>query len=172
MKAWTKVLSSGSQLDYEENWDTFYNTYWTDYSDLVVYLRDTWLPFKWNLVQFWVDQNLHFGNRATSRVEGAHSVLKNYLQVSTGNLKTVLDKITLLLTNQHTEHDTALDQERQRIPHDVNIPIFAELVGKVTPFALRNILKQYKRLSALPLNRCTQAFMESMGLPCAHLIQN
>src|SRR5205809_5588886 len=49
MKAWAKVLSSGSQLDYEENWDTLYNTYWTDYSDLVVYLQDTWLPFKWNL---------------------------------------------------------------------------------------------------------------------------
>src|SRR6266480_3795125 len=66
MKAWARVLSSGSWLDYEDNWDTLYNTYWTNYSDLVVYLRDTWLPFKWNLVCFWVDQNPHFGNRATS----------------------------------------------------------------------------------------------------------
>jgi hypothetical protein len=46
-----------------------------------------------------MDQHLHFGNRATLQVEGAHSVLKSYLQVSTGNLKAVYDKITLLLIN-------------------------------------------------------------------------
>jgi hypothetical protein len=105
-------------------------------------------------------------------VESAHSILKSYFQVSTGNLKRVLDKVTLLLTNQHAEHATVLDQEQQRSPHDVNIPLFTELIGKVTSFALRKILQQYQRLSSLPLPQCTNSFSQSIGLPCIHTILN
>jgi len=113
------------------------------HENLVWYLKDTWLVFKWNLVRFWVDQNLHFGNRATSRVEGAHSVVKGYLQVSTGNLNRVLDRIQLMLINKIAEHNSELDMARQRVLHNINIPIFAELIRKVTSFALRKILIQY-----------------------------
>ena len=111
MKVWARVISSVLLADYHENWDALYASYILDYEDLVVYLRDTWLDFKWNLVHCWIDQNLHFENRVTSRVKSAYSVLKNYLQVSTGDLKSVLDKITLLLVNQHTEYNKALDTE-------------------------------------------------------------
>jgi len=113
------------------------NDYYENHENLIWYLRDTWLVFKWSIVHFWVDQNPHFGNRVTSRVESAHSTLKRYLQVSTGDLRSVLEKIDLLLLNQHQEHDAALETARQRIPYDVNIPLFAELIGKITPFALR-----------------------------------
>jgi hypothetical protein len=146
-----------------------FEEYETDYADLVWYIKDTWSDFKWNMVKHWVDLHLHFGNQAISRVEGAHSALKHYVQVSTGDLQMILSKVDLMLRNQHTEHQAALDLARSRLPHDLNIPIFSELIGRVTPFALRQILKQYQR--PFPLAECTKTFSTSMGLPCAHLIQ-
>lgn len=172
MTIWASVLAAETRVEFEQRWDTLFDTYAADYEDLVWYLKDTWLVFKWNLVRFWVDQNLHFGNRATSRVEGAHSTLKRYLQVSTGNLTGVLDRIQLMLENKLAEHEAGLEMAQQRVPHDVNIPLFAELIGKVTPYALRKILVQYRRLSTLPLPRCSTTFTSSMGMPCAHTIQD
>jgi hypothetical protein len=119
-----------------------------------------------------VDQNLHFGNQATSRVEGAHSTLKCYLQVLTGNLTGLLDRIQLMLENKYVEYEVKLDRARQRAPHDINISIFLELIRKVTPYALQKILVQYQCLSTLPLLRCSTAFTSSMGLPCTHIIQD
>ena len=55
-----------------------------------------------------MDQYLYLGNTVTSRVEGAYSKLKACLKVSTGDLKTVFEKINLLLVNEHEEHDGAL----------------------------------------------------------------
>ena len=75
-----------------------------------------------------------------------------------------------MLINKIAEHDSELDMARQRVLHDINIPIFAELIGKVTPFALRKILIQYQHLSTLPLPKCTNMFTQSMGLPYAHTI--
>ena len=75
-----------------------------------------------------------------------------------------------MLINKIAEHNSELDMARQRVPHDINIPIFAELIGKVTPFALRKIFIQYRCLSTLPLPKYTNMFTQSMGLPCAHTI--
>jgi hypothetical protein len=118
-----------------------------------------------------VNQSLHFGNRVISRVESAHSILKSYLQVSMGDLKIVLDRISLLLVNQTADYASILETAQQHTPHNVNIPVFAELVRKVTLFALRKILAQYQHLSTLLLLCCTTGFRKSMGLPCAHDIQ-
>ncbi|KAH7849617.1 hypothetical protein Vadar_020442 [Vaccinium darrowii] len=47
------------------------------------YLKNTWLPFKDRFVNAWTWKHPHFGNRVTSRTEGAHAMLKRYLTVST-----------------------------------------------------------------------------------------
>jgi len=72
-----------------------------DYGKLLQYLKNTWLdPWSNRFIRAHVDEYLHFGNWATSRIKGGHSILKTYLQTSTGDLKMVLEKINLLLTNQ------------------------------------------------------------------------
>src|SRR5438876_97930 len=100
MKDWAKVINSISVTSYSDNWEAFQNTYLAKYLLLISYLQDTWLgTWKIMMVRAWVDQHLHFGNRATSRVERAHSMLKSYLQVSTRDLRVVYDKISLLLVS-------------------------------------------------------------------------
>ena len=46
-------------------------------------MKEFWLePYKENLVKAWVDQYTRFGNVATSRVEGIHGIMKDYIGIS------------------------------------------------------------------------------------------
>src|SRR6201999_760366 len=54
------------------------------YPQLLRYLSHTWLdPYASKFIRAFADRHLHFGNRATSRIEGGHATLKKYLQTST-----------------------------------------------------------------------------------------
>jgi hypothetical protein len=172
MKAWAELVSSGTDAIYEERWSSLQDTFDTSAPELVSYIRDTWLAFwKQLIVQAYTDKHLHLGNRATSRVEGAHAVLKSYLQVSTGDLKTVYDKITLLLNNQYAEYEGALAQNKARTPHTASGPLYSQLIGQVSNFALGRLWDQHHQLSSLEtLGPCTNTFSSSMGMPYAHYI--
>lgn len=65
---------------FDQNIKELEDRYLRRYPAEVLYLRETWIdPYKEVLVTAWVDQHLHFGNAVTSRVEGTHSVIKDYL---------------------------------------------------------------------------------------------
>jgi hypothetical protein len=105
-------------------------------------------------------------------VKGAHSALKSYLQVSTGDLKAVYDKITLTLVNQHSEFEGAIAYNKTRTPHTARGLFYAQLIGRISNYALGRLWDQQHLLSRLePLPRCSNNFMRSMGLPCAHRMQ-
>src|SRR3954447_24025725 len=116
MSQWHKLVSSETVEDYEKRWAEFQKQ-WQGYPQLLKYLTKTWLEKdRKRFVRCWADRYLHFGHRETSRAEGAHSVVKRYLQVSTGDLYGVLQKLSLMLTNQHREHHAAMEVARNRIP--------------------------------------------------------
>ncbi len=72
--------------------------------ELVInYIENTWLPLKKQFVSAWTEMHTHFGNRVSSRAGGAHALLKRYLQVSTGDLCVVKNKICLAIENQFHE---------------------------------------------------------------------
>ena len=113
MNSWAELVSSPDRDTYQCRWDTFDDTYGFNYPELILYLKDTWLELKKVLfIRAQIDQYLHFGNRATSRVEDLHSILKSYLQVSTSDLRTVYEKITLLLVNEHVKFEAGIAQDR------------------------------------------------------------
>jgi hypothetical protein len=121
MKAWVKVVSSNTEEDYEKNWLALKNIFGDSAPGLVLYVRSTRFNFwKRLIVKAFMDKYFHFGNRVTSQVERVHSTLKSYLPVSTGNLKVVHDKITLMLTNQHSEYNEAIAHNCIRTPHTMN----------------------------------------------------
>lgn len=51
------------------------------------------MPVKEKIVAAWTDKHLHLGNHASSRVEGEHAKLKQYLQVSTGDFQKVQNNL-------------------------------------------------------------------------------
>ena len=114
----------------------------------------------------------NFGNCVTSRVEGAHALLKKYLQVSTGNLCEVKNKICLANENQFHEIKAQLSSEQIQVPHHFHIPLFRELVTRVSVFSLDQLFKQCEIAKFDELFVYKRHFMKTMGLPCAHKIRN
>jgi MULE transposase domain len=173
LQSWKEVMMSPSITAFEERWEKLQEDYHRDTPELISYLFNTWITFwKRLFIRAYADQHLYFGNRVTSRVERAHSKLKMALQVSTGDLKTVFEKIRLLLENDHMEHNGALAIDLTRIPHTARDPLYGQLIGRISNFALGKIWEQRHRLVVSEvLPPCTKSFSSSMGLPCAHQIE-
>lgn len=127
---------------------------------------------KEKFVHCWTDQHLHFGNWETSRAKGAHSVIKRYLQVSTGDLYNVLQWLSLMLTTQHTEHQAAMSAARNRTPQSLRILLFGSLVGHITPYALWRAFEQKQIMQRPTLQHSYRhSLLGSMGIPCYHVMQ-
>ena len=133
----------------------------------VEYCISTWLEnWKEKVVRAWVDQRPHFDNTATSRVEGCHAKIKEYLDSSTRDLKRVYESLELYWTKQHADYKARLEPAKTRTPIRAEKPIFALLLRKIYPYALNKLVEQLNRPEPLP--QCTGTFRLSMGLPCAH----
>ncbi|KAG5565701.1 hypothetical protein RHGRI_001574 [Rhododendron griersonianum] len=168
LTTWNQVISSQDEQAFNEAWKLFELLY-REKEKVLCYIRKTWLPFKERFVHAWTENCSHFGNRVSSRAEGAHAKLKQYLQVSTGDLHQVKIKICLAIDNEFNEIKAQLSSERIRIPHKCDIYFFKELITNVSSFALGELLKQYEMVKHGTMrSTCTGHFMASMGLPCAH----
>jgi hypothetical protein len=109
----------------------------------------------------------------TSRSEDEHAVLKRQLESSSGDLKTMIDEINLLLNNQHHEHLIAFEEARTRFPNELRKLIFRHLAAFVSSYVLRKINDQYALLinQSTTLSACTDVFIITLRLSCAHKIQ-
>ncbi|KAH7838946.1 hypothetical protein Vadar_033020 [Vaccinium darrowii] len=137
------------------------------------YLKNIWLPFKERVVNAWIGKHPHFGNQATSRVEGAHAMLKKHLTVSTSNFREVREKICLAIDSHYNEIKTKIASEKLRATHKFRIPMLNELVTHVSVFALGHLFKQSELAkSDYVLGPCTGNFSRTMGLPCAHMMRD
>ncbi|CAG8828339.1 24001_t:CDS:2, partial [Gigaspora margarita] len=98
-------------------------------------------------------------NVTTSRAEGAYAMLKMYLQVSVDNLHIVHEKISLAIENQYKEIKTIVAQEMIRIPQAQNKLFYAQVVTKVSTFALKKVYEQFQIASNTtpesPLQPCS-----------------
>ncbi|CAG8799244.1 23178_t:CDS:2 [Gigaspora margarita] len=98
-----------------------------------------------------------------------------YLQVSVGDLHVVHEKISLAIENQYQEIKTMISQKMIRISQAYNKPFYAQVITKVSTFALKKVHEQFLIASnAIPKNllqHCSGTFKSSMGLPCSHIIQ-
>lgn len=167
---WTSVMKSPDEASFFSSWGLFVEKY-RDQTHVITYIENTWLPFKEKFVYAWTNKVVNFGNHVTSRVEGAHSKLKRYLQVSTGDLRGVKDKICLVIDNEFQEIKAQLASEKIRVPHKFQISLFEQIVSHVSVYALGELLKQYELARSDALPACKGNFTSSMGLPCAHNIR-
>jgi hypothetical protein len=79
---------------------------------------------------------LHFDTTMTSRDEKAHAVLKKQLEISTRNLKTMMNDINLLLINEQHNYLIDLADARMRYSIELRKSIFQQLFSFVTSIAL------------------------------------
>nr|KAJ0190011.1 hypothetical protein LSAT_V11C800449890 [Lactuca sativa] len=101
MSSWNNVAYSTTTTIFEHNWGEFELFYLT--KKVVIEYIKKWLPWKEKFVSAWTEKYLHFGNRSSSRAEGAHTKLKQYLQVSTCGFQDVTKKICLAIKHEFNE---------------------------------------------------------------------
>ncbi|MBW0513208.1 hypothetical protein O181_052923 [Austropuccinia psidii MF-1] len=73
--SWNLLVSSKSTEEYKKNLEKFTEKS-KDYPGSWAYISKNLLPFKKKFVTAWASQNPHLGNKASSRVESAHSYIK------------------------------------------------------------------------------------------------
>ena len=128
MKHWKMVEYAISEDIFAEAWEKMRTTY-AHKQEAINYLANTWLVHKEKFVSAWADRHLHFGSKNTSRVEGANSVLKQYLDTSISDLDVVLERAKLAVDSQYQELRTLELSEKTRTLHFATQPIFSNLVG-------------------------------------------
>ena len=169
---WFWILSSAAEKTYEERLEKFEKKYASTNLEQVGYIKETWLlPYKEKLVAAWVDQQAHFGNTATSRVEGIHA-LKSYLRRSTFDLFEAWKSIRLALNNQLSELRSNQAKQQIRTPLELDKTLYRDVQGWVSHEALRKVEEQrqlqWKNPPASPT--CTSTFTRVHGLPCVHVL--
>jgi hypothetical protein len=172
---WHSIINSSTEEIYEERLSEFRQQYIPGHLNEVGYIQTTWLnPFKERLVKAWVDKCTHFGNIATSRVEGIHSLLKSYLKRSTIDLFDAWKAINLALRNQLSDLKSNQAREQIRNPLELSGALYGVVCGWVSYAALRKVEEQRKLLlekDPPPSPICTGTFTRVYGLPCRHTLE-
>jgi hypothetical protein len=95
----------------------------------------SWMQYKTYFVGAYVDKVPHFKSSSSSRVEGTHLALKQRLQVSTGDMMTVVECVLQFLVDQYQEIDTAISQQKEwRNP--IHSDMFYDQVCRASYFQL------------------------------------
>lgn len=96
----------------EECW-SFLQLIYKEKKNVIEYLNITWILVKEKFVNVRTKKHKHLNHHASSRVEGAHSKLKKYLQVSTENFGYVNNKICLTIDNEFQVIKTQVESEKK-----------------------------------------------------------
>jgi hypothetical protein len=149
--------------------------------EALLYVMGQWLTPYYNLiVHAWVDRSFHGGTTTTSRLEGAHSVLKRWIGKPTKQVIALWDSTKLVIDDQLKEIENSTSRRLQTTPVGLSGQLFYPVIGKTTPFALYQLKKQVENIrrqqeraeQGLISTICTRTFCSSMGMPCWHMIKS
>ncbi|KAK7595651.1 hypothetical protein V3481_002301 [Fusarium oxysporum f. sp. vasinfectum] len=169
--SWHSIVASPTEAVFQERLANLERKYAEKYTEAVGYIKTFWLePYKERIVKAWVDKHLHFGNIATSRAEGIHSLIKSHIKTSTLDLFDTWQAIRPAIANQLKELKHIRVSQQVRIPLDISGVLFEAIRGWVSHQALRKVQEQQQLLSALKAP-CSQSFTSSHGLPCVHTLK-
>lgn len=176
MGRWEEVQRSKTEAEFEQNWSNLLEDY-SAHSQLINYLEAFQYPQRQLIVRAWTSTIRHYNNTTTSRIEGAHSYLKSYLENSRSDLDKVVEAISLMLRNVNSEFAQITARARDRIPFAVlerNSTIFpADINTTVSPIALELIQIQYRKSrTETAETTCSGAFTAIYGLPCQHYLRH
>ena len=146
-----------------------------------------------HFVAAYIDRHEHLGQRTTSRIEGTHKGLKDYLDSHTDDLYEVIRGLRSFFKDQWQAR--LLDFGTQREISDISVgrPFLLvsrltgglctkadlQVKGRVSRKAIELVKKQLaladKHIAAAirghPIPPCTHHFSRSFGLPCSHTLE-
>lgn len=146
----------------------------------LAYCLGSWLgTFKKQVVHAWIDQFFNGGIKTTSRLEGAHKVLKCWIGSPSKDLIKVWDATKLALSAQINEIVKHRADEVAGRQAGCQSSFYQALHGYITPHAMLKLQIQYKYFireeqhlqEGRIFSICTGNFFRSMGIPCWHMIK-
>ena len=142
MDDWSLVQRSPTVSDFNTNWNSFEQAH---PPALVKYVWDTWInEHKERIVWAWVNRIPHFGHRASSRVEGSHRSVKEYILGSTGDLYITFQSLLRFWNAQHDNWQATLAQARSRLPIFARGLRYNNLIANVSMHALCRIEAKWR----------------------------
>lgn len=118
--------------------------------------------------------NRNFGIRATARTESSHAAVKSQLRNRNGHIHDLHVAIAEVCARQYDRLQLILNNERRGNLPSTQRPLFRELRGRVSFYALKEVLKnEAQAREALRDPRgnnfqCTESYHAQYGLPCWH----
>jgi len=177
MELYFALMSSPTVADYEKNLKACEMKSATATS----YLCRYWLnDHKERLVSCFIDNDAHFGLTVTSKAEGAHRVLKEWLRGSRADILTLFQRLDAFY-NEHIVHHTITDaQNSLRLRADCREYLFSVVFRRITRYAMALTVKQLTKArdelrkqqldGTYEFPRCHGRYRASLGLPCWHTI--
>lgn len=168
-QAWTEVMQDWNSIylaPNEDEWRNLWEQFREKYCHLTRfcdYVDKTWLVYKEMFVEVWVSKVRHFGCTTTSRVEGLHAFLKQFISSSVGDLLTVTQELTLAIEHQINELSKIHSDDRVKRDFAARIGVFDDVVYMVSRHALSLVNQHCIKTSGNLL--CRSIFLTTMGLP-------
>jgi hypothetical protein len=177
---WAKVEQAPTTEEKDAAWDSFRQKYSSDVAFIPVinYIQAEWMEDTVAFLNCETNTYVHFDNRATSRNESAHWILKQDLQASTHDLLSAILSFERTLSYQHRQFEQKLADERVRRPVHLLGFLYRDVVTRVSLFALEKVESILKRF--LPIGApkttpipplCTGNTTRTVGVPCIHIIK-
>ena len=108
------------------------------------YIEQTWLPLRTHFARAWTMRYRHLGHTVTSRVESAHSRLKGFISLSTGDLFTASQQIIAGHRAEIRDISETIYRQMQRVHPLYSNAIYRLVVNKVSWHALRLTAEQLR----------------------------
>ncbi|XP_057418445.1 protein FAR1-RELATED SEQUENCE 6-like [Lotus japonicus] len=159
--AWNRVMYAESAEEFNPSMD-FLRSLVGEHSDLMHYIKETWLPFKHKFVKYAIDRYMHMGNTTTNRVEGAHTKLKVCIKDSKSDMCAAWAAIHRCTLLQHTRINAAFQASIFIREHTFKEKLYDNMRGVVSRYALMLITKEKARVG-----KCGCTMRRTHGLPCS-----
>ena len=153
--AWHDIVQARTPDVYTQRWEAFQATY-AHLNPTLRYLHNTWLQYKERFVAAWTDNVRHYNATVTSRVEGAHHMLKDYIGSSTGDVHRVVHRMLDAIANQASRISTKLGRDGQRHMHMPNAAFWQQVYSFMIQFSMISYAQNRFRLASpsSPSSRC------------------
>ncbi|MBW0568476.1 hypothetical protein O181_108191 [Austropuccinia psidii MF-1] len=160
----SQVIYPSTGNSFKDNWKNLHKE--VKNPQVLQYLENTWIPLKDYYVPAWTNHHCHLGVGSTSRVEGAHAIVKIWLQRSTGTLLEVVRALHMEFRKQFNEIINRISKEM--IVHVMNFPPhICALNSKVSHYAIQMAFENFKAKFP-PNEKCTNKYTNYQGIPCNH----
>nr|CCA21105.1 Pc21g00130 putative [Albugo laibachii Nc14] len=117
MQMWNVLVCSLTENDFEDQLANFADSF-SEKLEALKYVMTTSVAYKKQFVKAWTLKHPHFENKSSSRAERAHAYVKKLLQVSTGDLLLVSNKLNTALDHQFKAEVSQRSMEKMHHMHE------------------------------------------------------